>query len=64
MYYIHVYIHVYTIPKEWKAHHIIPILKSGDKSLIKLLSYHPVIFPVQSLERLAYNNIIDHVSFV
>ena len=49
-------------PAEWCLHCIIPIFKSGDKSLVQ--NYRPIsllcsIFKV--LERPIYNNIIDHV---
>jgi len=51
-----------TIPQDWSTHCIIPIYKSGDKTSVT--NYKPIsllfIFS-KVLERIVYNNIIEHV---
>ena len=56
-------VRLHSIPAEWCLHCIIPIFKSGDKSLVH--NYRPISLLCsisKVLERLIYNNIIDHVS--
>ena len=51
------------IPSEWKVHCVTPIHKSGDKSIVS--NYRPISLlscVSKVLERLIYDNIIDHVS--
>ena len=51
-----------TIPQDWRTHCVIPIYKSGDK--ISVSNYRPIsLLCILSkvMERLVYNNIIDHV---
>ena len=52
-----------VIPNEWKAHQIIPILKTGDRSLIS--NYHPISLLCnvsKVLEHIIFNKIINHVT--
>ena len=56
-------VHLHSIPAEWCLHCIIPIFKSGDKSLV--YNYRPIslLCSISNvMERLIYNNIINHVS--
>ena len=51
------------LPSEWKVHKVIPVFKSGDRSLIT--NYRPISLLSnisKVLERLIYNKIIDHVT--
>ena len=50
------------IPAQWKDHHIIPIYKSGDKTLVN--NYRPIsLLCILSkvLERIIYNQVVDHI---
>ena len=50
------------IPQEWKAHIIIPIHKSNDRSLVS--NYRPISLLSnisKVLERLIYNNVSEYV---
>ena len=52
-----------VIPTEWKIHRIIPIFKSGDRSLIS--NYRPISLLCnisKVLERIIFNKIINHIS--
>ena len=52
-----------VIPTEWKIHRIIPIFKSGDRSLIS--NYRPISLLCnvsKVLERIIFNKIINHIA--
>ena len=52
------------LPRDWKIHKIIPVLKSGDPTQVK--NYRPISLLCnisKVLERIIYNKIIDHVSY-
>ena len=52
-----------TLPQEWKLHHISPIFKSGDKSLVSI--YIPIsLLCISSkiFEQIIYDKIIDFIS--
>ena len=52
------------IPAQWKEHRIIPVFKSGDKSLIK--NYRPIsLLCILSkvLERIVYDQVMDHINY-
>ena len=52
-----------VIPNEWKTHKIIPIFKSGDRSLIS--NYRPISLLCnvsKVLEHIIFNKIINHVT--
>ena len=52
----------HSLPKEWGIHHIIPIFKSGDKSLAK--NYPPISLLCtvsKVLEHIIYDKMIDFV---
>ena len=53
------------IPAQWKEHHIRPVFKSGDKSLIK--NYRPIsLLCILSkvLERIVYDQVMDHINYL
>ena len=49
-----------VIPNEWKTHKIIPIFKSGDRSLIS--NYRPISLLCNVSEHIIFNKIINHVT--
>jgi len=52
----------HVIPTDWHIHSIVPIFKSGDKSLVS--NYRPISLLCnisKALERLVYNKIISHI---
>ena len=51
------------LPADWKIHKVIPIFKSGDRTLVK--NYRPISLLSNTskvLERIIYNKIINHIS--
>ena len=55
--------YLYEIPTQRKDHHITPMFKSGDKTLIK--NYRPIsllCILLKQLERILYNQVLDHIS--
>ena len=53
----------HILPTDWRIHSIVPIFKSGDKSLAN--NYRPISLLCnisKVMERLVYNKIISHIS--